>query len=227
MVVTCISSEKRYCGGMRSNRHSLRLPGYDYRRPDPYYFTACTKHRECLFGEIHDGIMHSNVFGRITQACWDELPRHFSNVILDKFTLMPNHVHGVFWIVDGPVDGVPSVGMTHASSLPVRTAYARSSDHVPFPARGPKPGSVGVVIGSFKSAVSRLINKSRGLPGAPVWQYNYHERIIRTQESLERIRHYIDLNPENWGRDRNYVHSHSQMDRATATLPAPDPAPEA
>jgi len=34
------------------------------------------------------------------------------------------------------------------------------------------------------------------------WQRNYWEHIIRSGDSLERIRHYIRTNPETWETDR-------------------------
>ena len=187
---------------MDLDRRSHRLRGYDYRRPDPYYFTACTQNRACMFGRVREGVMYLNAWGRIVNDCWLALPEHFSHVVLDAFTVMPNHVHGVFWIVDGRINGPLSVGMTHASSLQDRILHARTSDSPPMPARGPLPGSAGTVIGSFKSAAARLINRSRNRPGAAVWQYNFHERIVRTQSALERIRRYIEENPRNWHRDR-------------------------
>lgn len=189
---------------MKSGRKSLRMPGYDYRNPDAYFFTSCTYNRECLFGEIRGGRMERNPHGDIVWNCWHELPRHFNNVMLDAFVVMPNHVHGIFWIVDKFVGDLPSVGMMHASSLRERIRYFQSPIPGAFPACGPLPGSVGAIVGSFKSASTRLINKSRNCPGAFLWQSNFHEQIIRTQPSLERIRRYIQLNPLNWGRDQHY-----------------------
>jgi REP element-mobilizing transposase RayT len=46
----------------------------------------------------------------------------------------------------------------------------------------------------------------RGVSGIRVWQRNYHEHIIRSQRSLDRIRRYIADNPKNWNRDRNNPH---------------------
>jgi putative transposase len=48
-----------------------------------------------------------------------------------------------------------------------------------------------VVVGSFKSAASRLI-------GASVWQRNYWEHIIRSDGELDSIRSYIEDNPLRW-----------------------------
>lgn len=57
-------------------------------------------------------------------------------------------------------------------------------------------------MGSFKSAVTKGINESRGTPGVSVWQRNYHEHIIRNEESHHRIRDYIANNPTQWVVDR-------------------------
>jgi len=47
-----------------------------------------------------------------------------------------------------------------------------------------------------------VINALRRTPGAPVWQRNYYEHIIRSEESLQRIRDYIVINPLRWHLDR-------------------------
>ncbi|MGB9737482.1 MAG: hypothetical protein ACPL7F_04000, partial [Chloroflexus sp.] len=36
-----------------------------------------------------------------------------------------------------------------------------------------------------------------------LWQRNYYERIIHTEEALHRIREYIARNPMKWRRDRD------------------------
>ncbi len=66
----------------------------------------------------------------------------------------------------------------------------------------PVPGSIPTIVRSFKSATTRHISALRGTPGAPVWQRNYYEHIIRTEESLNRIREYILTNPLRWAVDR-------------------------
>jgi REP-associated tyrosine transposase len=57
------------------------------------------------------------------------------------------------------------------------------------------------VLPAFKSFSSRRINKRRGTPGVPVWQRDFHDRIIRDQEELEAIRRYIAENPAKWSED--------------------------
>ncbi len=74
--------------------------------------------------------------------------------------------------------------------------------NVDSPLRGPS-NNLGAIIRGYKSAVTKRINLLRKIPGVPVWQRNYYERIIRDEEALFRIREYIHNNPKNWERD-NY-----------------------
>jgi putative transposase len=76
--------------------------------------------------------------------------------------------------------------------------------HAPTGAAFGKPvaGSVGTVIGAFKSAVTKRINELRGTPGAAVWQRNYFERIVRDERELANIRFPVQVNPERRASDR-------------------------
>jgi REP element-mobilizing transposase RayT len=56
-------------------------------------------------------------------------------------------------------------------------------------------------VGSFKSAVTKRINKICGTPGASVWQRNYYEHVIRDGVELGRMRTYIIGNPGRWAED--------------------------
>jgi len=51
---------------------------------------------------------------------------------------------------------------------------------------------------SFKSAATKRINELRHSPGEPVWQRNYFDRVIRSDDELYRARRYILTNPDRW-----------------------------
>ena len=99
---------------------------------------------------------------------------------------MPNHFHGIVWITR-PCRG-------KARLAPTGGRFGR-----------PKPGSLPTIIGSFKSAVTKRINRLRHTPGFPVWQRNYYERVIRNDRELNAIREYIQNNPRNWEQDPENV----------------------
>ncbi len=172
-------------------RRSIRLRGYDYTTPGAYFVTICTYQRQCLLGKIVENRMQPNHNGDIALDCWSALPRHFSHVSVDAFVVMPNHVHGIIIIDDTPD---PDVGAQHAAPLPAKTDPPRP--HV-------QPGSLGAIVRSYKSAVTRATNLQRQTPGSPVWQRNYYEHIIRDEISLCAIREYIRTNPEKWATDAN------------------------
>lgn len=83
----------------RHHRHSIRMKSYDYASEGAYFVTVCTQHRERLLGDVVNGEMKLNPCGKIVVDCWKAIPDHFDCVSLDEFVVMPNHVHGIIWIV--------------------------------------------------------------------------------------------------------------------------------
>ncbi|HEY3266627.1 MAG TPA: transposase [Armatimonadota bacterium] len=165
-------------------RRSIRLRGYDYRTPDAYSVTVCTADRLCLLAQAGSGVITLSELGDIAAAAWLDLPRHFPNVELDAFVIMPNHVHGIVCFESAVPD-------------PDGTEARRFGDVV--------AGSLSAVVGAFKSASARCINGARGTEGAAVWQRGFHERVIRPDRMLEAIRLCIANNPANWARDAEHV----------------------
>jgi len=79
----------------KHHRRSIRMKGWDYTRPGVFYVTICTKGQICLFGEVTDGRMHMNNFGRIVEDAWNALEFNYVYVRLDEYKIMPNHFHGI------------------------------------------------------------------------------------------------------------------------------------
>jgi len=165
------------------HRRSIRLKGYDYTQPGAYFVTIVAWQRECLFGDIKNGEMQWNEFGQIVREEWLKTAQIRPNVEIheDEFIVMPNHLHGIIWIVGatGPV----------APTQNKKTLI---------------PNSLGAIVGQFKTASAKRINVLRDARGIPVWQRNYHEHIIRNERELENIWKYIDANPANWENDEEY-----------------------
>ena len=93
---------------------------------------------------------------------------------------MPNHIHGVIVISE---------------------AMGRATGRSPLQS-GPSRRSLGAFVGGFKAVITKRFNALRGSPGTPVWQRNYFEQVIRSEDSLKRIRQYILDNPVRWEFDR-------------------------
>ena len=70
-------------------RKSPRIANYDYGTQNYYFITICTHDRKCIFGSAAE----LNHFGIIAKRNIETMCRHYDNVSVDKFTVMPNHVH--------------------------------------------------------------------------------------------------------------------------------------
>ena len=165
---------------------SIRLPGHDYSSPGAYFITICTHNRQYLFGEIVNNEMILNEYGEIANKYWYEIPKHYTNTQLDEYVIMPNHIHGIIFIV-GAIHELP-LQQNEFSQLIQRRKMLL-----------PK------IIGRFKMNAAKQINQIRQTPGIPVWQRNYYEHIIRNDNELNKIREYIINNPLTWQTDENYV----------------------
>ncbi len=150
------------------HRHSIRLAGYDYASEGGYYITIVTQGRVCLFGEVINGEMQLNDFGRIVHEEWFNTVRLRPNVELleDEFMVMPNHIHGIIWIEDDGRDG------KNVNFMGNNRQTAGAYSHTPL--QSPS-GTIGAIIRGFKGAVTTRINTNRDLKGVPVWQRNYYD----------------------------------------------------
>ena len=178
-------------------RQSNRLPHYDYSQPGAYFVTSVTYERACLFGEVRDGVVRLNPMGKVVEEAWKVIPEHFEGVVAAEYVVMPNHVHGVICIEGddlGVMDGMKNesdVGATYMS--PLRDINASPT--------------LGVIVGTYKAAVTRAIHKNRGCVHLRIWQRNYHERVIRDEREYEEVANYILANPLNWEVDREFSSS--------------------
>ncbi len=65
-------------------------------------------------------------------------------------------------------------------------------------------GVLSTIVGSYKSGVSRRIRHAYQQPSLVLWQGRYHDHIIRNEQSLNKIREYIQYNPALWQQDKFY-----------------------
>ena len=83
-------------------RRSPRAPTFDYTTPGAYFVTVVCQGRRALFGAITANDMKPSEAGAMIRRWWQELPNKFSSVRLDSFVVMPNHIHGLLWLLDEP-----------------------------------------------------------------------------------------------------------------------------
>lgn len=170
------------------HRRSIRLPERDYSQSNAYFVTVCVAGKQCVLADVKNGQLQLSSKGTMAAEEWTRLGKRFDAVWLDAWVVMPNHLHGIVWLRDSPPihEGAQQRAPTHPEPL------QRSSGRR-------KP--LGQIIGAFKTAVMRRINELDGTPGQTIWQRNFHERVIRDERELQRIRRYIRANPKEWLQD--------------------------
>jgi REP element-mobilizing transposase RayT len=176
------------------SRRSIRLKGYDYSQTGAYFITICAHKGLCVFGDIRNGVVQLNDFGRIVEREWLRTAKIRSNVELDVFVVMPNHFHGIISIVNDT-----SVGATRRVAP---TTHSLTSN------------SIGATVGQFKSIVTKNIRKI-GFHSFK-WQRNYYEYVIRNEDDLNEIREYIINNPRKWELDAENPNNRRQKNRGSS-----------
>lgn len=121
-------------------RKRMRLPKYDYSAAGYYYITACTKDKRCALGTVVGrGILDApqvelSSNGKIVASALTYLEEHMECIHVDKYVIMPNHVHMI---------------------LAVKCNHTEDGA-----SRMPRPTNA--LIPSFMSSLKRFTNKQSG-----------------------------------------------------------------
>jgi putative transposase len=163
-------------------RRSVRLHPFDYSDSHSYFVTICAENKRPIFGKIVNGEVALSTAGRIVDACWMEIPSHFPNVELAQHIVMPEHIHGIIRLrpraMDGGSDAKVSRRARHAVPLPKQEGDFAA----------PTIGSIPTIVGAFKSAVTKQLNRA-------IWQRGYYEHVIRDDDEFRKTCEYIRANP--------------------------------
>ncbi|EKE14018.1 MAG: hypothetical protein ACD_12C00713G0002 [uncultured bacterium] len=169
------------------HRKSNRLRNFDYSSSGYYFVTICVHNRQCVFGNIQNQKMILNEYGEMAKQYWLEIPKHFPNVELNEFMVMPNHVHGIIIIRNSQ----QCVGNKNFCSL--------QNEQLPWQTKLSK--SLSSIIRGYKIGITEYCHQNNFQIFN--WQKSFYDHIIRNEYSLFRIRQYIKDNPANWDNDRN------------------------
>ena len=183
----------------KHHRRSIRLKGYDYSSEGAYYVTIVIQGRDHLFGKAVDEEMILNDAGQMIVKWWNELPNKFPNVLLGEFVVMPNHFHGILFIVE-------TVGVDlRVCPDDEENKPTQKGEHTGSPLRKPD-APLSQIIQWFKTMTTneyiRGVKQSNWKPFAgKLWQRNYYEHIIRNEKELQQKTDYILDNPSRWDDD--------------------------
>lgn len=218
---------------MRERNRPGRLPDYDYSSAGYYFITFCTRNRDCCLSSVvptrpreNENTGQGNCSerwgncsvgrgalapprvilkepGLILDGFIQNIPNVYPGVVVDKYVIMPNHVHLLIQItrdedggaraprptkwVPGPTNGSPSP--TNGSPDPTKG--------LPRSTQGGYP-NIQRIVGGLKSLTRRKVGK-------PIWQTSFYDHIIRDEADYLRIWDYIDTNPAKWEEDEYYA----------------------
>jgi REP element-mobilizing transposase RayT len=151
-----------------------------------------------IFGHIKNGRMELSLLGKIVYDEWFRSDNLRAEIRLyeDEFIVMPNHLHGIVWIVD---ECREDVIRSDISSIKMELVQNREKSSTPKLLHR-SPRSLSTFLSGYKSKVTS--RSSHELQHSRVWQRNYYDHIIRNEGEFRRIWDYIDSNPQKWDEDR-------------------------
>ena len=148
-----------------------------------------------------------NECGNAVKTYVQKIPIKYTNIELDQYIIMPNHVHVIINIV----------GTIHESSeindSKNNIDLKRAIHELPLQIIR-RNMLLSKMIGYIKMRSAKQINVLCNCPGKSVWQRNYHDHIIRNDKSLQKIREYIRNNPATWDNDEHNIKNCSIADKA-------------
>lgn len=95
-------------------RKQNRLSCFDYNIPHPYFITICTADKRCVLGRVVGESIalppHIELtnWGKVVDAAIREIPVRYPMLKLDKYVIMPNHLHLILWITE-TADNAPTI----------------------------------------------------------------------------------------------------------------------
>ena len=181
-------------------RKPNRLKNYDYSQNGAYFVTVCTKDRHEMFGEIINGQPVLNEYGLIVKQEIENISNIRKECVVEKFVVMPNHIHLIVQIVgddgDRPVRDGNRPAVSRPNNIKLADCIIQQMDCAKQRAdfHPPLRKSVSNMVQGLKGAVTRQI-------GFSLWQRSFHDHIIHNEKDYIRIAEYIENNPANWSKD--------------------------
>jgi putative transposase len=167
-------------------RKNNRIRDYDYSQNGAYFVTICTEGRRNLLSVIvGEGLCalprnELSVIGGESKKSIKYINENNKNIIIDKYVIMPNHIHMIVMI-----NNEEGENETHAGG-----------DGTP---------PLQYIIGRLKSYTTQRYNEINSKKKNNIlWQRSFHDHIIRNEQDYLEIWDYIDTNLVKWAEDKYF-----------------------
>lgn len=163
-------------------RKHPRLKNYDYSSNGYYFITFCVENPKVKLSTVELSMVGRGLdpavakatvtltdYGKIVEEEILDVQKKFEIIKIDKYCIMPNHVHLIIVIDDFGV-----------------SAGSRPRPTVPD------------IMKIIKSKSARRFNQIDSTPGRKVYQTSYMDEIIGSVKYYEEVWRYIDENPAKW-----------------------------
>ncbi len=178
------------------NRKLIRHKHFDYNE-GVVFITICTQNRRNLLSQIvgtgvPDGPrVELTEFGIIVDKYILQLNRFYENISIEKYVIMPNHIHLLLFVRPTDRRGRRSLRQSEHISPVYDWGLSKSAENC----------LQNSDISKFISTLKRFCNKDYG---GNIWQRGSHDHVIRNDRDLEEHIRYILENPMNWHLDELY-----------------------
>ena len=173
-----------------SKRKPTRLKDFNYSQNGYYFVTICTHNKQKILCDVvGDGVydipkIKLSQYGKIADKHIKKMSLQYDNICVDKYVVMPNHIHLIIKIFDS----ITSVNILSGMS------------QAPYP-------TANAIIPKFISLLKRYCNREIG---KNIFQRSFHDHIIRGEDDYLKIWTYIDSNPQKWKEDCFYTETEAE-----------------
>ena len=201
----------RCAQGELPERKGVRLRGYDYSAEGAYFITICTKDKRNLLSRIVNSAdvggavlcaplscvpaVELTDIGKAVQAYLERMNAAIKSATLEKYVIMPNHVHLLIVLNDEVHDSKVYNCGAQRTAPPTKPP-------APFTKASPTKANTKAVIPRIVHGMKAMTTKQLGYS---IWQRSYHDHIIRNEADYLRIWQYIDENQARWVEDKYYT----------------------
>ncbi len=117
-------------------RKSIRLKAFDYGSIGAYFITICVKDRNELLGTVDVGAIHNrpqlilSEYGKTVESSIKQISE-YSDTRVDKYVVMPNHVHMILLVKANDKNGRLRIAPTNIS-VTIQQLKRRVSKEIGF-----------------------------------------------------------------------------------------------